>query len=79
MVDIRLLALGKSQPEGVCFSLNYFLSFLYYCRPDTCNMSNTPVFDMETGRCLDPGENGTGLEGGGEAGPGPPERGKIGS
>ncbi len=31
---------------------------------------------METGRCLDQGGNGTGLEGGGEARPGPPERGK---
>ncbi len=31
---------------------------------------------METGYCLDPEENGVGLGGGGEAGPGPPERGK---
>jgi hypothetical protein len=29
---------------------------------------------MEMGCCLDPGENGTSLEGGGGAGPGPPER-----
>ncbi len=29
---------------------------------------------METGRCLDTWENGTGLEGGGGAGPGPPKR-----
>jgi hypothetical protein len=34
------------------------------------------VPDMETGCCLDPGENGTGSEGGGEAGPNSPERGK---
>jgi hypothetical protein len=34
------------------------------------------VPDMETGSCLDPGENGTCLEGGGKAAPGPPERGK---
>jgi hypothetical protein len=33
---------------------------------------------MEKGRCLDLGENGTGLEGGAGAGPGPPERGKDG-
>jgi hypothetical protein len=31
---------------------------------------------METGYCLDPEENGVGLGGGGEAGPGLPERGK---
>jgi hypothetical protein len=29
---------------------------------------------MEIGSCLDPRENGTGLEGGGEAGPSLPER-----
>jgi hypothetical protein len=34
------------------------------------------VPDMEMGRWLDPGENETGLEGGGGAGSGPPERGK---
>jgi hypothetical protein len=34
------------------------------------------VPDMETGSCLDPGKNGTGLEGGGKARPGPPERGE---
>jgi hypothetical protein len=34
------------------------------------------VPNMGTGRCLDPGENRTGLEGGGEAGPSLPERGK---
>jgi hypothetical protein len=34
------------------------------------------VPDLEAGHCLDPGENRTGLEGGGEARPGPPERGK---
>ncbi len=32
--------------------------------------------DVETGSCLDPGKNRTGLEGGGKAGPGSPERGK---
>jgi hypothetical protein len=31
---------------------------------------------MEMGCCLDPGENGTSLEEGGEAGPSPPESGK---
>ncbi len=32
--------------------------------------------DMETGYCLDPEGNGVGLGGGGEAVPGPPEKGK---
>jgi hypothetical protein len=31
---------------------------------------------MERGCCLDPERNGVSLEGGGEAGPGPAERGK---
>jgi hypothetical protein len=34
------------------------------------------VPDEETGSCLDPGKNRTGLEGGGKAEPGSPERGK---
>ncbi len=33
-----------------------------------------PVPDMEMGCCLDPGGSVAGLEGGGEARPGPPER-----
>jgi hypothetical protein len=37
------------------------------------------VPDMETGHCLDPGENGTGLEGGMGAGPAHVRGGKIGS
>jgi hypothetical protein len=37
---------------------------------------STIMSDVKMGSCLDPGKNRTGLEGGGTAGPGPPERGK---
>ncbi len=45
-------------------------------RKGTTHKRFFPVPDMKTGSCLDPGENGTGLEGGGKTGLGPPERGK---
>jgi hypothetical protein len=37
-------------------------------------LDGVAVTDMEMGRCLDPGENGTGLVGGSGARPGPPKR-----
>jgi hypothetical protein len=46
-----------------CLLLQKFL-------PEVC------VPDMETGCCLGSERNGVGMSGGGEGGPGPPERGK---
>jgi hypothetical protein len=45
-------------------------------RLNVLDQSVRTVPDVETGSCLDPGKNGTSLEGGSKAGLGLPERGK---